>query len=284
MQLSILGANGQVGRALTARAGEENIRHRALGRAECDITNARAVKRAVAGSSIVINCAAYTAVDRAETDQEHAFRVNALGPQNAAAACAEAGIPLIHLSTDYVFDGENPRPAREDDPPRPLNVYGHSKLGGEEKVRERLAQHIILRTSWVFSACGANFVTTVMRLAQSQPELRMVADQIGGPTAAEDIAQAILAIVRACQQPGFGGWGTYHFSGAPPVSWYEFACAIVGKRGTAVVPIPTKEFPRPARRPLNSVLDCSRISQVFGITQPDWRPELAKVCDALTGS
>jgi dTDP-4-dehydrorhamnose reductase len=281
MQLSILGAHGQVGRALNARARRNELPHRAFGRAECDITDADSVKRAVAGSTILVNCAAYTAVDLAETDQQEAFRVNALGPQYAAAACAEAGIPLIHLSTDYVFDGQNPRPAREDDPPRPLNAYGRSKLAGEEKVRERLAQHIILRTSWVFSAYGANFVKTVLRLAGSEPELRIVADQIGGPTAANDIAQAILEIVRACAQPGFAAWGTYHFSGTPAVSWCEFARAIMAKRRTVVVPIATKDFPRPAHRPLNSVLDCSRISRVFGIGQPDWRMALTAVRDEI---
>jgi dTDP-4-dehydrorhamnose reductase len=163
-------------------------------------------------------------------------------------------------------------------------VYGRSKLGGEEKVRERLASHIILRTSWIFSAYGQNFVKTILRLARSQSELRVVSDQIGGPTAADDIAKAILEIVSACEQPGFADWGTYHFSGAPAVSWCEFARTIVAGRGTAVVPIATKDFPRPARRPLNSVLDCSRILDVFGIRQPDWRAALADVCVALTGS
>jgi dTDP-4-dehydrorhamnose reductase len=281
VELAILGAEGQVGRALTALAYEKSIAHRAFGRAECDITDADAVKRAVAGSSIVVNCAAYTAVDRAEADQESAWCVNALGPEHIAEACAKSGLPLVHLSTDYVFDGESPRPSREDDPPRPLNVYGRSKLAGEEKVRERLARHVILRTSWVFSSHGANFVRTVLRLAHSQPQLRIVADQIGGPTAADDVAKAILEIARACEQPRFAAWGTYHFSGTPEVSWYEFARAIVAKRGTPVVPIPTKDFPTPARRPLNSVLDCSHILNVFGIPQPDWRPALARVCDAL---
>ncbi len=284
MQLSILGAHGQVGRALTTLAGQRNSPCATLGRADGGVANGDALKRAVAGSKIVVNCAAYTAVDRAETDQESVFRVNALGPQNAAAACAEAGIPLIHLSTDYVFDGESTRPAHEDDPPQPLNVYGRSKLAGEEKVRERLPQHIILRTSWVFSADGANFVKSVLRLAQLQPELRIVADQIGAPTAADDIAQAIIQIANVCEQPSFTAWGTYHFSGMPPVSWYEFACAIVEKHGAVVVPIATKAFPSPARRPLNCVLDCSRILQVFGIQQPDWRPALANVREALTGS
>jgi len=283
MQLSILGASGQVGRALAALARQESIPHRALGRAECDITEPLAVKRAVAESRIVVNCAAYTAVDRAESDQDAAYSVNSLGAENVAAACAQAGIPLVHLSTDYVFDGTSAQPASEDDPPRPLNAYGRSKLGGEEKVRERLASHIILRTSWIFSAHGANFVKTILRRARSQSELRVVDDQIGGPTAADDLAKAIIRIVEACERPGFSRWGTYHISGAPPVSWYDFARAIVAGLGMVVVPIATKDFPAAARRPPNSVLDCSRTLRVFGLRQPDWRAALADVHETLIG-
>ena len=227
MQLSILGAHGQVGCALAALARRENIPHRALGRADCDITDRLAVTRAVAGSRMVVNCAAYTAVDRRSPMRDAAYRVNSLGAENIAAACAEEGIPLVHLSTDYVFDGASSRPATEDDPPQPLNVYGRSKLDGELKVRERLASHILLRTSWVFSAHGPNFVKTILRRARSQSELRVVNDQIGGPTAADDLAVAILRMADACKEPGFRDWGTYHFSGAPPVSWYDFACAVL---------------------------------------------------------
>ena len=284
MQLSILGAGGQVGCVLAALARRGNIPHRALGRADCDITDRLAVTRAVAGSRIVVNCAAYTAVDQAESDADAAYRVNSLGAENVAAACAEAGVPLVHLSTDYVFDGASSRPATEEEAPAPLNAYGRSKLDGEEKIRKRLPSHIILRTSWVFSAHGQNFVKTILRRARSQSELRVINDQIGGPTAADDLARAILRMVDACKEPGFPDWGTYHFSGAPPVSWYDFARAIVaGRHGTLVVPVATKDFPRPARRPPNSVLDCGRTLRVFGIGQPDWRAALARVCVALTG-
>jgi dTDP-4-dehydrorhamnose reductase len=279
MQIAILGAHGQVGRALTALAHHRNIAHRALSRAQCDIRDPDSVRRAIAGTGMVVNCGAYTAVDQAETDEENAFHVNAVGAQNVATACAQADMALIHLSTDYIFDGENARPAREDDPARPLNAYGRSKLAGEQKVRERLERHIILRTSWVFSEAGANFFTTVLRLAKSQPELRIVADQIGGPTAAPDIAQAIFAIARAAEAPGFTAWGTYHFSGAPPVSWYEFARAIVRRRAIPVIPVSTADYPRPARRPKNAVLDCSRIARTFGIVQPDWREAVARMCE-----
>jgi dTDP-4-dehydrorhamnose reductase len=282
--LLILGAQGQVGHALTVRARQEDILHRALARAECDVTDRTAVERAVEASRFAINCAAYTAVDRAETEVEAAYRVNTVGAENVAAACAKAGIPLIHLSTDCVFDGRSDRPAREEDPTRPLSVYGRSKLGGEIAVRECLASHIILRTSWVFSAHGQNFVRTVLGLARSEPQLRIVEDQVGGPTAADDIAKAILAIINVSEQPSFANWGTYHFSGAPPVSRYQFARAIVANDSAEVLPIPAKDYPSPARRPLNSVLDCSRIFRVFGISQPAWRVALCDVRKALDAS
>ena len=279
--LLILGAQGQVGRALATEAHDRGIPHAALGHAQCDITDRAAVACAVTGSRLVVNCAAYTAVDEAEAHEEAAYRVNATGVVNVAAACAGAGIPLIHLSTDYVFDGESPRPYREDDTPRPLNAYGRTKLAGEEEVRRYLPAHIILRTSWIFSAHGQNFVRTILRLARTRRELRVVNDQFGGPTAAADIAKAILDISTAVERPGFGGWGTYHFAGAPSVSWYEFACSILGAGGPKVLPVSTKQFPRAARRPRNSVLDCSRLEQAFGITQPDWRMDLAATRDAL---
>jgi dTDP-4-dehydrorhamnose reductase len=280
-RLLILGAQGQVGAALDARARAAGIPCDALTRAECDITDPTAVARAVAAGGFVVNCAAYTAVDRAEVEAAAAQAVNAAGAGNVAAACAQAGVPLVHLSTDYVFDGESRAPMREDDPPRALSVYGCSKLAGEVAVRDRHRAHVILRTSWVFSARGQNFVKTMLRLAQAQSQLRVVDDQVGGPTAADDIAQAILAVRAIAARPGFAGWGTYHFSGAPPVSWCAFARAIVADRGVEVVPIVTADYPLPARRPMNSVLDCSAILQAFGIRQPDWRIALRKVLNEL---
>jgi dTDP-4-dehydrorhamnose reductase len=282
--LTILGANGQVGRALTGVARQNRIPHRALGRAQCDIADPTALQHAIAGSSFVVNCAAYTAVDRAETDVDAACRVNALGAENVAVACAQAGIPLVHISTDYVFDGIRARPAREDDRPRPLSVYGSSKLAGEEKVRQHLPFHVILRTSWIFSEHGENFVKTILRLSRSQSELRVVDDQVGCPTAADDLADAILQVTRICREPRFSNWGTYHFTGAPAVSWCDFARAIVADRNIRIVPAATKDVPRAARRPANSVLDCNRIMQVFGIRQPDWRVSLAGVRGAIAGA
>jgi dTDP-4-dehydrorhamnose reductase len=283
-QLLILGAQGQVGCALAARARQAGISCNALGRAQCDITDRNTVERVIEAGRIVVNCAAYTAVDQAESEVEAAHRVNIVGAENVAAACAAAGVPLIHLSTDYIFDGESREPIREDDPPRPLNVYGQSKLGGEIAVRQRIKFHIILRTSWIFSAHGQNFVKTILRLARTQSQLRVVDDQIGGPTAADDVAKAILDIAATSAKPGFVDWGTYHFSGAPPASWCEFARAIVAHRDVVVLPLATKDYPRPARRPLNAVLDCSRILKVFGITQPDWRTALVNVVEALSAS
>jgi dTDP-4-dehydrorhamnose reductase len=285
-QLLILGAQGQVGRALVMRARQASIRCDALGRLECDIGDRAAVERVVKPGRVVVNCAAYTAVDRAETEAEAAYRVNSVGAGNVAAACAAAGVPLVHLSTDYIFDGESQKPAREDDPPRPLNVYGHSKLAGEIAVRQRLNAHIILRSSWIFSAHGQNFVKTILRLAKTQSPLRVVDDQIGGPTAADDIAKAILGILAIAAKPDFAQWGTYHLSGAPPVSWCEFARVIVSQSGSAtvVLPIATRDYPSPVCRPLNSALDCSRIRQVFGIEQPDWRAALGNVLEALSAA
>jgi dTDP-4-dehydrorhamnose reductase len=224
-----------------------------------------------------MNCAGYTAVDRAESDTEQAFRVNATGAEYIGAACAEAGVPLIHLSTDYVFDGEKSRPWREDDPASPLSVYGKSKLEGELAIRRVHPSHIILRTSWIFSAHGENFVKTILRIADERRQLHVVADQIGGPTAADDLAVAILSIAAAIAKPGFATWGTYHFCGAPPASWYEFARSILENRNTEVLPIASKNYARPAPRPANSVLDCERILRVFAIAQPDWRASLRKV-------
>jgi dTDP-4-dehydrorhamnose reductase len=281
-RLVILGAHGQVGGALAALVRQAGMACDAFGQAECDITDPVALKRRIGAGCFIINCAAYTAVDQAETEVEEAYRVNATGAENVATACAEAGVPLVHLSTDYVLDGESQTPAREDDPPRPLNVYGQSKLAGEIAVRQRVGTHIILRSSWIFSARGQNFVKTILGLTKTQSELRVVEDQVGGPTSAGDVAKAILDIIAVSTKPGFSDWGTYHFSGVPPVSWYGFALAIVAHSGAVVLPVATKDYPRPARRPLNSQLDCSRILRVFGIRRPDWRAALGGVLAELT--
>ena len=277
----IIGKTGQVGRELSRIAWPAQFEITQLGREECDISNIPSIaplieKRA---PGIVINAAAYTAVDRAESEPDLAMAANALAPGEIARACAETGAALIHLSTDYVFDGMKHGAYVESDPVNPLSVYGRSKEAGEAAIRAALDRHVILRTSWVFSAHGANFVKTILRLAATRPELRIVADQHGGPTSARDIAHAIAAIAAAN-----GPWGTFHFTSAEPTTWHGFAEAIVaGSRGPKppVHAIVTAEYPTPARRPANSVLDCGRIGQAYGIAQPSWRAALAQVLTEL---
>jgi dTDP-4-dehydrorhamnose reductase len=232
----------------------------------------------------VVNCAAYTAVDKAELEIEAAYRVNAIAPEYLAATCNKIGAPLLHISTDYVFDGASSGAWKENDQVQPLSVYGRSKLAGETAVRTRHPLHIILRTSWVFSSLGTNFVTTMLRISREQRHIRVVNDQFGGPTAAEDIASAILAIMETSQTQNFGKWGTYHYSGSPSVSWYEFANAVLADTSIHLSPIKTAEYRTLAKRPLNSVLDCSRIAAVFGLEQPDWRPSLRRVTKELSAS
>ena len=273
-RIAILGSNGQVGRELARLASARAIPVAAFDRVQCDITDPDALDRAINGAGVVVNCAAYTAVDRADSEREAPFGINAEAPGMMAEICARRGVPLVHISTDYVFDGSGDRPWREDDPVAPLSVYGRSKLAGEEAVRARLPEHIILRTSWVFSSHGQNFVKTMLRLAETRPELRIVGDQRGGPTAAADIAAAILAIVGRMADATIP-WGTYHFSGAPFATWFDFAKAILHDRGEVpVAAITTEEFPTPAARPRNSMLDCTLIRATFGIEQPDWRVSL----------
>jgi dTDP-4-dehydrorhamnose reductase len=279
----ILGARGQLGRALASLAADRGIAHRALGRTDCDVTDRKMVDQATQRASFVVNCAAYTAVDAAEVDVAAAYGVNAIACEHIASACAGAGAPLLHVSTDYVFDGAGRHPWREEDPTRPVSTYGRSKLAGEIAVRTRLAPHIILRTSWIFSSHGRNFVKTLRRPANERTQLSVVDDEVGGPTAAADIAAAVLDIIAQAARPAFGAWGTYHFSGSPAVSRYEFARAILNdRRDVTVSPIATGEYSTAARRPLNSVLDCGRLARVFGIAQPDWRPALRRVLDTLT--
>src|SRR6195256_2432767 len=224
MKLLVPGAGGQVGRELSRLAWPADYRVATFDRAEVDITRKDAVTAAFDRErpDIVINAAAYTAVDRAESEPDAAWAGNCAGPGYLAAACRSAGIPLIHISTDYVFDGSKKGPYREDDPVKPLGVYGRSKEAGDRAVREALAEHVILRTAWVYSAHGHNFVKTMLRLGGERPVLRVVADQTGSPTSAADIAAAIAGVVRRIAAGG-RHWGTYHFVGAGAVTWHGFA-------------------------------------------------------------
>ena len=288
MKLLVLGAGGQVGRELCRREWPAGDRLAAFDRGDVDITSAQSIADAMRRErpDLVINAAAYTAVDRAESEPDAAWAINCTGPAQLAEACRTAAVPLIHISTDYVFDGSKARPYREDDPVNPLGVYGRSKEAGDRAVREALPEHVILRTAWVYSAHGHNFVKTMLRLAGERPVLRVVADQTGSPTSAADIAAAIAAIVRRIAA-GQGRWGTYHFTGAGAVTWHGFAEAIFELaapwRGPPprVEAIATADYPTPTRRPANSVLDCRLIAETFGIIPRPWREALAEVIREL---
>lgn len=284
MKLLLMGGDGQLGCELRRLAWPEGTRIAAFDRGELDIAQREPVIATVARErpDIVINAAAYTAVDRAESEPDIAWAGNCTGPANLASACRKAAIPLIHISTDYVFDGSKAGPYCEDDPVHPLGVYGESKEAGDQAVRSALAHHVILRTAWLYSAHGHNFVKTMLRLAAERPVLRVVADQIGSPTSAADLAAAIGAIVRQVNV-GNRSWGTYHFAGGGAVSWHGFAEATFELaspwRGPppSVEAIATADYPTPAKRPANSVLDCRRIGDAFGIVPRPWREALAEV-------
>ncbi|MEM8557124.1 MAG: dTDP-4-dehydrorhamnose reductase [Bacteroidota bacterium] len=289
MRVLIPGANGQVGRELVARAAQHGVEPIALTRADLDLADAAAVRAAVRAQrpDAVVNAAAYTAVDRAETEHELAFAVNRDGPAALAAVCAGLGIPLVHFSTDYVFDGTKSEPYVEDDPAAPLGVYGVSKWEGEEAVRAVLDRHLIFRVSWVFSRHGGNFVKTMLRLGREREALRVVADQHGGPTPASAIAHAALAALQQATERN-DDWGTYHFCGAPFTTWHGFADAIFAeaRRHEALVvkrvePIPATAYPTPAARPANSRMETDRIARTFGIAPADWHAALADVVAGL---
>lgn len=273
----VFGSGGQLGQELEAVARSRAIPLRGLTRAQVDIADRSQVENALTEvrPSIVINAGAYTKVDRAETETDEAFRANAVGPEVLAWACAAAGVPLIHVSTDYVFDGSKSGVYRESDPIAPLGVYGRSKAAGEEAIRSSLAQHVIVRTSWVYGVYGANFLKTMLRLARERDELRIVADQRGCPTSTTDLALALLAAARHLVE-GRADYGTYHFAGSGATTWHGFAQRIVAAqqpftgRSPAVTPIRTEDYPTPAARPPNSELDSHRFGQTFGYTAQPW--------------
>lgn len=279
MKLLVFGKTGQVARDLQRLAPEAIY----LGRDQADLADPAACATAIRTHrpDAVINAAAWTAVDRAETEEAAALVVNGDAPGAMARACAELGLPLVQISTDYVFDGAGTRPFRPDDRPAPLGAYGRTKLAGERAVQAAGCAHVILRTSWVFSAHGANFVKTMLRLGAERPALRVVADQIGGPTPAPAIAAACLHISSALRDGAKGG--IHHFSGAPDTSWAGFARAIFAQAGlaTTVEDIPTSAYPTPAQRPLNSRLDCSALAAEFALGQPDWQAALVPIITEL---
>ncbi|MGF1628154.1 MAG: dTDP-4-dehydrorhamnose reductase [Kiloniellaceae bacterium] len=284
--LLLLGADGQVGQEITRLAAARGLPLTALARGQLDITERSAVK-AVAGRGygVVVNAAAYTSVDRAESEAAKALAVNRDGAGHVAEACDASGAVLIQLSTDYVFDGAKGAPYREDDPVHPLSVYGRSKQAGEAAVRAACPAHVILRTAWVFGTAGTNFVKTMLRLGGERGELSIVADQFGCPTPAAALAEAVLAVAA---QPGKQAYGTYHCAGAEPSSWYDFAAAIfdgqlslTGHAGPRLHPVATADYPTAARRPADSTLDSSLFQATFGQRPIDWRGGLAEVLRAL---
>lgn len=274
----VFGTTGQVATALQRQAEVT-----ALGRDRADLSDPQGCAAVIADLKphVVINAAAYTGVDRAEEDEALAQVVNAAAPGAMAGACAHLDIPFLHISTDYVFDGSGTQPWQETDPVAPKNAYGRTKLAGEEAVRASGARHIILRCSWVFSAQGANFVKTMLRLSETRQSLSVVEDQIGGPTPAAGIAATLVALTEPMQAGAAGG--TYHYAGEPHTSWAGFAREIFSRAGrdVTVTGIPSSDYPTPATRPLNSRLDGTRLARDFGIAPPDWRAGLTDVLKDL---
>jgi len=284
----VTGGSGQLATALATQGGD---RIRLAGRPAFDFDRPETIAASfhAADPWLVVNAAAYTAVDAAETDEAAALCANRDGPAELARLCANAGIPLIHVSTDYVYDGDKPTPYVETDPVAPRSVYGASKLAGETAILASGAHAITLRTAWVYAATGRNFVRTMLNLAQTRDTLRVVADQRGCPTAAADLAAAILAIAARIEATGWTDSyaGIFHAAGTGEATWYDLAVAVFeaasrhGAKVPALVPITTAEYPTPARRPANSRLDCTRLETTFGIRLPHWRDSLARTIDEI---
>ena len=290
VRVLIAGSAGQVARALVAAAPAAGLHVTALGRPDLDLTDPVSVDAALdkVRPDIVINAAAYTAVDQAETDEDGAFALNAKAPGNLAAAAARLGAPILHLSTDYVFDGSKPAPYVEADPVSPLGVYGRSKLAGEEAVAAANPRHLIFRTAWVYSPVGKNFAKTMLRVAEARGALSVVHDQVGNPTSAADIAAALWKIAgRITAEPSALRAGTYHMTASGEASWAEFAeeimrvSANLGGPSASVARITSAEYPTPTRRPANSRLDCTKLSRAFGVILPHWQPSTRACVEEL---
>ena len=286
VKVLITGAAGQVGSELVklAPVGFEVVGYNS---SELDITNAQQVQQIVAEQSpaLIINAAAYTAVDKAESDAQRAYAVNETGVKNLAEAALSLGIPVFHISTDYVFDGTATEPYKETDPVGPTGVYGGSKLAGEQALANSGVKHIILRTSWVFGAEGNNFVKTMLRLGKERDTLGVVADQHGCPTSAASIANVLWQLAQKYVAENALPWGIYHFSNAPATTWHGFACEIFKKavaagfleKAPVVNPIKTSDYPTPAKRPAWSVMDCSKMERVIALNIPCWECQLSKI-------
>jgi dTDP-4-dehydrorhamnose reductase len=282
VKVLVFGQTGQLARELVRRAGNIDLEVRGRNVADFTDPDACAALVEVTDADAVINAVAYTAVDKAEEDEDLAEMINATTPGALARAAAARGLPFVHISTDYVFDGSGDQPFLPDHPTGPLGAYGRTKLHGEEAVRAAGGVHAILRTSWVVSAHGHNFIKTMLKLGRDRDRLTIVADQIGGPTPAAALADACLAAARGLlADPALTG--TYHVSGGPDVSWADFAREIFAQAGIAceVVDIPTTDYPTPAARPLNSRMDNSSFETAFGLPRPDWRAGLKDILKDL---
>lgn len=292
-KILVFGAAGMLGRELLAAAPPPGLELIGLARAQADITSAEQVARAMARyrPGLVINAAAFSNVDGAENEPQAALAVNAQGPENLAKACREAGTPFIHISTDYVFGGgSQTRPYLESDPPQPVNHYGVSKLRGEELVRAACSRHLIVRTSWLFGALARNFIHLMLELMRTRPVIKVVDDQVGCPTPAAGLAQALLSLSAMVLEQGEAAWGTYHLGGPLVINRYQFAQMIWAEarksldKDLTIEPVGSEVFAAPAKRPVYSALDCTKIKQRFGLALADWRPELARIVTLLQES
>ena len=290
VRVLVTGGNGQLGKNLQKYAQTFSLNVVALGSSELDITDHRSIDEVFSRvkPDFVVNAAAYTAVDRAETDRDRAYLINETGPELLARACMKLDTPLFHISTDYVFDGLKNRPLSEIDEINPKSIYGCSKAAGEIAVRMNSDKHIILRTSWIFSAEGNNFLKTMLDLGRERGQVSVVADQFGGPTSADAIAKIVFRLINRNYLP----WGIYHYSQSPSVSWYEFASRIFQEARSLgmfdaevkIYPVTSDCFPTIAPRPKNSRLDCTKLSRLFpDLTSDGWLPDLKRILSEISG-
>lgn len=289
MHLLVTGAKGQIGREICQYAEDFGFIANGFSHTELDITNPQQIEQCIAETkpALIINAAAYTAVDKAENEPHAALTINCDGVKNLAQLCRRNSTPLLHISTDYVFDGNQPTPYLEDDDANPINAYGQSKWKGEQVLREHWEQHVILRTSWLFGLHGNNFVKTILRLASEPEEIKIVTDQTGCPTPAVDAAKTLLTIAKQIME-GKKTWGTYHYCGDSAVTWYTFANTILQLAKTKfslqnnhITPITTEKYSALAKRPKNSILKVAKLVDAFGITSCDWHRGLHDVLEKL---
>jgi dTDP-4-dehydrorhamnose reductase len=293
VKVLVLGREGQLARSLLEAAVGPEVHVQSIGRPEVDLTDEKSVAALLARvkADVIINAAAYTAVDKAESEPALAYAVNASGAEYAAKACASHSIPIIHISTDYVFDGAKDGPYQEGDPTGPINVYGQSKLEGEQRVMKACERHLILRTAWVYSPWGTNFVRTMLGLATTRQTIGVVEDQLGSPTYAPDLARAILSLADGVlREPSASRWGIYHAVGSGETNWSGFAREVFryarekGLPAAEVDAIASSAYPTPARRPPNSRLNCEKLRLSFGLALPDWQLGVANCVSRLAAS